>query len=172
VGDPLDRDVELTAGDVAEGRITVAEAAEVYGVVVRGDGAVDHRATRNRRASVLRRRLRRADPAPHPAESSPDVGPGLPLYPGIHHRGGVAYATQSGAALTVAPHHWTDGCPTLEESRPGPGAGFVQRNYLDPATGRYLYVEVVPAGAPSPFAVRPAHWAADNEVLARPEEPF
>jgi N-methylhydantoinase B len=82
------------------------------------------------------------------------------LYPGIRHRDGVAYAAESGAALTVAPHHWTDGCPTLEERMPGPGGGFVQRGYLDPTTGRYLYVEVVPAGVPSAFAVRPDHWTA------------
>jgi len=87
-------------------------------------------------------------------------GDRLPLYPGIVHRGPVAYAEVSGAPLAVAPHHWTDGCPLLEERRPGPGPALVDRAYLDPGTGRVLHVETVPQGEPRAFAVSPRRWTS------------
>ncbi|PYO30474.1 MAG: hypothetical protein DMD86_13495 [Candidatus Rokuibacteriota bacterium] len=47
-GDPFARDPELVRGDVANGFVTLDEAAERYGVVLR-DGAVDAGETRRRR---------------------------------------------------------------------------------------------------------------------------
>lgn len=49
-GDPLTRDPERVADDVAEGWITSERAATVYGVVLDPTGAVDAAATRARRA--------------------------------------------------------------------------------------------------------------------------
>ena len=46
--DPVERDPELVRQDVANGFVTLAEAAERYGVVLR-DGAVDAGETRRRR---------------------------------------------------------------------------------------------------------------------------
>jgi N-methylhydantoinase B len=48
-GDPLDRDPALVAADVADGFVSVAAAAERYGVVVGAAGAVDPEATGARR---------------------------------------------------------------------------------------------------------------------------
>ena len=82
----------------------------------------------------------------------------MPLYPGVVHRGGVAYAQASNTPLAVAPDHWTDGCAVLEERRPGPGPDVVIRAYLDPSNGHTLFVEAVPAGEPRAFEVSPTRW--------------
>ncbi len=51
-GNPLHRDVERVARDVRDGYLSVAKAAEIYGVVVDGTGRVDHEAT-----TMLRKQL-------------------------------------------------------------------------------------------------------------------
>jgi N-methylhydantoinase B len=163
IGDPIDRLPQLVADDVAHGRLTAAEAAENYGVVLDETGRVLPDATRKHRKERRNDRLRRAAP---PARlfagpvTAPD-GPDLPLYPGVVHRGGIAFARASGEPLAAAPAHWTDGCPVLE-SPPGPGPGIVTRCYLDPKTGSLLMVEAVPLGASRAFEVRPDHWKEDR----------
>ena len=171
VGDPLRRTPGAVATDVATARLTVRQAADGYGVVLDGGGAVDDRATARRRASMLRSRLRRAAPALRPLEATGagdraavGGGPGasepdLPLYPGVVQRGDLAVAVDSGAPLAVAPDHWTDGCPVLETRRRGGGPPISTRAYLDPRTGQVLHVEVVPEGTPRSFEVRPGRWA-------------
>jgi N-methylhydantoinase B len=164
-GDPLDRDPSAVTADVASGRLTTQEAAEVYGVVIDARGAPDVVATDGRRAEVRARRLREAAPAAHPrveadlAELAGFAASGEePLGPGIVQRGNGAFAEGSGALLAVAPAHWTDGCPVLEWP-PADGAGrVVLRAYLDPSTGRTLHVEAVPAGEPRSFHVLPRRW--------------
>ena len=74
-------------------------------------------------------------------------------------RGNLAYAEESGQVLAESPHHWTDGCPVLEERRwPDGGPDVVFRTYLDPLTGRALHVEVALADGPRSFAVNPRRW--------------
>lgn len=70
----------------------------------------------------------------------------------------AAISEHSGAPLAIAPPHWTDGCPVLEERLSGEGPGVVVRSYLDPLTGRALYVEAVPAGEPRSFELSPNRW--------------
>jgi N-methylhydantoinase B len=84
----------------------------------------------------------------------------LPLYPGVVQRGAVAFAERSGTPLAIAPDHWTDGCAVLEQPLPerGPGPEIIVRAYLDPRTGRSLYVESVPAGEGRAFEVGPKRW--------------
>jgi N-methylhydantoinase B len=157
VGDPLDREPDAVAADVAAGSITIDDAASVYGVVL-GDGLAtaarrdELRADRLARALAPRRELTDADLA------RSHTGAAAPLYPGVVQRGSVAYAEGSGAPLAVSPDHWTDGCPVLEEPRPGPGPAIVDRAYLDPRTGATLYVEAVPAGEPRGFEISPTRW--------------
>ncbi|MFB6304710.1 MAG: hydantoinase B/oxoprolinase family protein [Haloferacaceae archaeon] len=50
-GDPTERDPERVRADVADGKVSREAAREAYGVVLR-DGAVDERATRERRAAM------------------------------------------------------------------------------------------------------------------------
>lgn len=153
-GDPLDRDPASVARDVALGRITAAEAADAYGVVL-GDAA----ATAARREELCLARLARALPPAQRLDGAVPSGDGLALYPGVVNRGGVAVAVESGAVLGVAPGHWTDGCPVLVERRSDRGPEVVTRSYLDPKTGRILYAEVAPAGEGRGFETAPHHWA-------------
>jgi N-methylhydantoinase B len=161
-GDPLDRDPGLVAVDVDDGIITPEEAGSVYGVVL-GDEA----ATIAGRAAQRTERLTAALPAPVPPPDEHDdvverarSRAGVPLAPGVLQRGPVAFSEQSGAPLAVAPGQWADGCPRLEAPLRGAGSGppLVVRAYLDPATGRALHVETVPAGTPRSFAVEVRRW--------------
>jgi N-methylhydantoinase B len=164
LGDPLDRDPEAVVHDVATTRITRADAERHYGVVIDDDGAVDATATAARRVALLASRLARATAPARPLTADDVAGVAgeepLPLYPGVVQRGAAAFAERSGTPLAVAPDHWTDGCAVLEEPLPerGPGREVVVRSYIDPATGRSLYVESVPSGAPRAFAVNPKRW--------------
>jgi N-methylhydantoinase B len=157
-GDPLERSRERVEEDVADGAITAEEAEDVYGVVP-GDAA----ATATCRAARLRSRLAAALPAPVPVAAAPGAGAdgaAAPLAPGVVQRGAVAFAEESGAPLAVAPGQWADGCPRLEAPLrpPGTGPDLVVRTYLDPATGRALHVETVPAGWGRSFRTEPRRW--------------
>jgi N-methylhydantoinase B len=162
-GDPVDRDPAAVAADVAAGRFSTAEAAEIYGTVLDAHNQVDEPATTARRVAICRDRLSRAR-APEQVvtdatASDPGDVSGDPLYPGVVQRGDVAYAQDSGAPLARAPRHWTDGCPVLEDRRwADSGPDVVFRSYLDPRTGRALHVEVTLAGEPRSFEVSPHRW--------------
>ncbi len=54
-GDPLERDVDRVLRDVLDGYLSVAKAAEIYGVVVDQEGRVDHGAT-----AALRQEMRKS----------------------------------------------------------------------------------------------------------------
>jgi N-methylhydantoinase B len=92
------------------------------------------------------------------ASASPGDGADMPLYPGVVRRGAVAYAAESGAPLALAPAHWTDGCPVVEERRSPGGPPVISRMYLDPRTGRSLYVEATLAGEARAFEISPLRW--------------
>jgi N-methylhydantoinase B len=167
-GDPLDRDPAAVAADVAAGRFSATEAAEIYGAVLDSHNHVDEPATAARRAAICQERLRRARPAEHAvsnaAGSEPGDPSGEPLYPGIVQRGDVAYAQDSGAPLVRAPRHWTDGCPVLEDRRwTESGPDVIFRSYLDPRTGRTLHVEVTLTGEPRSFEVSPNRWTSAGQ---------
>jgi N-methylhydantoinase B len=164
VGDPLDRPVEVVAEDVRNGILTTADALDAYGVLLHSSGSPDNEASVARRDQVRRQRLARATPPAIPVDPSRTGGSSgqlaQPLYPGIAQRGPVAFAEESGAPLAVAPDHWTDGCPVLEEFVPGDGPPVVVRSYLDPISGRLLHVEAVPHGVGRAFDVLPERWTA------------
>jgi N-methylhydantoinase B len=165
VGDPLLREPAKVAADVAQGLLSTAEAARVYGVIVRS-GKVSQAATARKRSSIRQERLRRAAPPAIPfTGQAPALGEAasLPLYPGIRHRAGIAYAERSGTPLARTPNAWTSGCPVLQ-SAPGPGPGIVTRAYLDPSDGTLLMVEATPAGSTDATDVRPEHWAGPQHA--------
>ncbi len=56
-GDPLDRDPALVAIDVSEGKLTTADAQQVYAVIFGADGSVDEENTRACRAGRKQARL-------------------------------------------------------------------------------------------------------------------
>ncbi len=155
-GDPLDRDPELVERDLRRGRLTPDQAREAYGVIA-GDGE----ATARLRDEQRKARLARATPAIRPRARG-DIAPSgepQPLYPGVVHHGPVAIAEASGAPLALAPHAWTDGCPTLVEPRwDAEGPDVVYRTWLDPETGRALHVEVSLGTESGGFHVMPKRW--------------
>jgi N-methylhydantoinase B len=153
-GDPLFRAPERVAADVAAGRLDADDALAAYGVVLD-----DPAATARVRAERLAARLAAAHPAARPLSgvAVPEDAP-EPLYHGVVRRGRVAVAEASGAVLARAPDHWTDGCPVLVERIAGDGPPREIRSYLDPLTGRALYVEAAPVGEPRTFEMSPTHW--------------
>jgi N-methylhydantoinase B len=162
-GDPVCRDPGAVAADASLGRITVEEAASVYGVVLDGF-TPDVGATLVKRAEILRGRLERARPAVRPvsppsaSSSSGPGGPCQPLYPGVEQRGRLACSSRSGAVLAVAPDHWTDGCPVLEERRQAGELILHVEAYLDPVSGHALCVDVRPEGIERTFTTLPSRW--------------
>jgi N-methylhydantoinase B len=58
-GDPIHRDPELVAADVAEFKVSPAAAREIYGVVIAADNAVDPAATDQRRLAIRAERKAR-----------------------------------------------------------------------------------------------------------------
>ena len=167
-GDPLDRLPERVRRDVAVARLTADDARDVYGVVlvdaVDNGLVVDVAATSRRRDDVRAARLTAAT-APHAAATMDRAtdrdmaADDLPLYHGVVQRGRFAIAAASGAVLAVAPQHWTTGCAVLESTRTSArGIAWLQRSYLDPLSGRALYVEAVPVGAARSFTAAPSRW--------------
>jgi N-methylhydantoinase B len=169
-GDPLDREPAAVVADVEEARYGADEAVEIYGVVLSADGRFDARATEQQRAKLRFQRLASATPARRRVTDVEAAGlpggDGAPIYPGVTQRGCVAYAEASGAPLAIAPDHWTDGCPVHVERRWPDGPPVVFRSYLDPGSGRSLFVEVALEDAPRSFEMSPRRWtaAADQRV--------
>jgi len=56
IGDPLHREPEIVARDVADGKVSATSAHDVYGVVLEADGSADVSATEQRRHELRHRR--------------------------------------------------------------------------------------------------------------------
>ena len=163
-GDPLDREPAAVAADVEEGRYSADDAFRIYGVALTPEGACDASSTEQHRAELRLERLSLATKARRPITEHEIAGlpvdAAAPLYPGVVQRGCVAYADASGAPLAIAPDHWTDGCPVHVERRWPDGPPVVFRTYLDPISGRSLFVEVALEDAPRSFEMSPRRWTA------------
>jgi N-methylhydantoinase B len=155
-GDPADRDAGLVARDVRLGRLTAEEADRTYGVQLDAARQPDAAATEDRRAALRKARLAAATPAARamPTTMAP-AGERRPLYPGVVQVGGFAVASESGAVLARAPHHWTDGCPVQSYTL---GDDAQVSVYLDPLTGCSLFVDVVPIGMARSVSCLPRRW--------------
>ncbi|HTR74264.1 MAG TPA: hydantoinase B/oxoprolinase family protein [Solirubrobacterales bacterium] len=73
VGDPILRDPELVAGDVADEYVTAENARVAYGVVVDDDGAVDAAATEALRAEIRAERIGAAPKSPQGPPETPGI---------------------------------------------------------------------------------------------------
>jgi N-methylhydantoinase B len=82
-GDPLTREEDAVARDVALGRVTHGEAERLYGVILADDGTVEAAATAQRREQALAERRTWNQPEPEPRTLSTNganpwiVGPDL-----------------------------------------------------------------------------------------------
>lgn len=159
-GDPLDRNAEAVARDLAEDRVAPEIAREIYGAVLDDAGGVDAVATEARRTQMRQQRLSDAAPSARPAPNVPPGDePAFPLYPGVIQRGNLALSEYSGAVLAIAPDSWLDGCPVLDMAIDDRAGGTVARAHLDPASGRMLFVDVIRKGDGPSIECRPDRWA-------------
>ena len=160
-GDPLAREPERVAADVAAGALPASAAERVYGVIIGRSGHVDDTATAARRDRLLTARLAAAT-VPDRVETVPG---GTPLRPlggelAIVERDGepAQFVTVSGRVLLgPTDADFKDACAVLE--RPvrelGPEyatqegrAGWTvrYREYLCPITGRRIDTELLREG--------------------------
>jgi len=164
-GDPLDRDPGAVADEVRRGLLSLEDSRSVFGVV-----PDDASATAALRQALRSQRLAQAAPAPRPLRWTPELrnlaeGVTAPLAVGVEQRGAVAVAARSGAPLARSPHPWIDGCPRIQRAAPAsPDVDVVA--YLDPDTGDFLAVDVVPAGTGCSFEVSPRRWTAEAAKAA------
>ncbi|WP_326836937.1 hydantoinase B/oxoprolinase family protein [Amycolatopsis rhabdoformis] len=159
-GDPLLRDPEQVARDVAEGALPAAAADRVYGVVLGAGGEADAVRTAQRRAQLLRERLADAR-VPDGVRTAPDtaslraLGGELAL---AEHDGVRYFATATGRALLgPVTAGYKDGCAVLERSLRDLGPEFAThearagytvryREYLCPVTGLRVETEILREG--------------------------
>jgi N-methylhydantoinase B len=149
LGDPIERDPDAVAADVAEGLVSAGAARRVYGVVLSaGPGAphVDAAATDAERQAIRSARLGGGPPAP-PA-SGPV--PGRPFSWGFAQEGGRLRCRRCGTDVAAVGELWdrlsVTEVPTTLTAPLGlryPGAdGFVLRVCCCPACGRQVDVQV------------------------------
>jgi N-methylhydantoinase B len=132
-GDPLLREPERVARDIADGRITVRAARVFYGVAVDADGSVDPAATQALRAEI---RMGRLADAIAPTRDVPDGNP-VPVLPGA--AGGVGLSSVDGAFCWTCSNCWAWLAPADASYLSGaastqrPPHEVDDRMYVDPA---------------------------------------
>jgi N-methylhydantoinase B len=177
LGDPLAREPERVAADVAEGYVTAAAARSVYGVVLAADGrTVDGPATGSAREAIRAARRARASFPEHPPDPPRDaeiVGRLSAVVEVV--RAGrrlVARCVDCGAGLAHAPAGWKGGAGMAESVLGTPacaavtpawaplrgGGPVVLREWVCPGCARLLDTEVVLEGTAAEDDVRPEFW--------------
>ncbi|RQG95400.1 hydantoinase B/oxoprolinase family protein [Natrarchaeobius chitinivorans] len=155
-GDPLRRDADRVATDVAAGKITPDSARDVYGVPVTADGEIDGDVTA-RRDSIREARLAESERGEPPigrleAESTDRrLGPYLPVVTD----GDAEYvACECETVLSPATESWKDRAAVRERDLSNAGAGrdvnsdVILREFVCPSCATLLDTEVAGAGDP------------------------
>jgi N-methylhydantoinase B len=153
-GDPLERPSATVLRDVQRGSVTLASAAKIYGVVI-ADGAVDEEATAKARQAILDRRL--ADLPDSGYDHSPRDLPVLRHWADVVNLVSdgdevLVQAAASGAILGPLGDDWREAAPyrVVEPDELGPlirvHDDLELRQYLDPTTGRSIWVDFVRPG--------------------------
>lgn len=188
-GDPLERDPEAVADDVAEERMSVAHAAAVYGVVLAADGTSHAASTDRERAGIRRRRLEHARSAGEAVDDADwdQLGAWVMDVPGAgsttfgdvvafdfgadtatclacgHHLGPARQRFQRGCVAEVTGLEHAG--PIRGQDYAAPGAQLIL--YYCPGCARQLDVEVTVAGGPRPgFRLAPHAARQSDEVGA------
>jgi len=136
-GDPIEREPDAVAADVAAGRTTREWAERAYGVVLDAAGSVDAAATEARRAAIRRERLGGEPESPPRAP-----GPTLPL----------TGSPKAGAIVRDLP--LTEGNPNVRDPSLYTDQAVAFRQFVDPATGTLVATELAVDGAPPQEDVR------------------
>ncbi|MGH2939484.1 MAG: hydantoinase B/oxoprolinase family protein [Solirubrobacterales bacterium] len=156
-GDPLDREPEAVARDVADGMVSAAAAEKLCGVVL-ADGAVDVAATEARRGE-LRASRRSWSGSPSGRQVSGDGAPLGSRLRLIEDGGEKVIACDCGTVLAGASENWKDGALSRE-------APLQEGNALIPDPNRIVDGEVVIRQYACPSCLR----LIDNEVCRSSEE--
>jgi N-methylhydantoinase B len=156
-GDPLDRDPEAVAKDVAGGMVSAAAAEKLCGVVL-ADGAVDAEATEARRGE-LREERRSWSGTPTGRQASGDGAPLGSRLRLVDDGGEKVIACDCGTVLAGAEENWKEGALTRE-------APLQEGNMLIPDPNRIVDDEVVIRQYACPSCLR----LLDNEVCRSAEE--
>jgi N-methylhydantoinase B len=160
-GDPLEREPDAVARDVAAGAVS-AEAAEKFYAVVLSDGGVDSEATEARRSDTVEARRGWAGGAGGAASDGGNGGsPAAPVGPGLELRDGSLSCGNCGSVLSPADGNWKDGA--LVNELPVQDA-----NLLCPDPNRFVDDEVVFRQFACPSCVR----LLDTEVRRKAEPPL
>jgi N-methylhydantoinase B len=157
-GDPLTRDAQSIAQDVAAGLVSRDVAADIYGVALAADGTADEAATADHRASI--RAARKNWPAQR-RFAAPDTPLGALLWRLGDHleivaagAGAVVRCAGCGAAIAPADENWKLYAPMalVPPEALGPyirlHADLEARAYACPGCGTLLAVEVLAHDAP------------------------
>lgn len=158
-GDPLEREPEAVARDVAAGMVS-AEAAERFCGVVLAGGEVDAGATESRRGE-LREARRSWSGTPSERRARGDTAPLGPRLGLADVDGGKAIVCDCGNVLAAADANWKDGALVNE-------APIQEGNPLVPDPSRFVDDEVVIRSYACPSCLR----LLDNEVCRSAEEPL
>jgi N-methylhydantoinase B len=153
-GDPVERPAAAVLRDVSRGSVTPEMAANLYGVVV-ADGEVDEEATGKARQAILDGRL--ADLPASDYDHSPRELPVLRKWADVINLvddGGeiLVQAAASGAILGPLGDDWRVAAPyrVVGPDELGPlirvHEELEMRQYIDPTTGRSLWVDFVRPG--------------------------
>jgi N-methylhydantoinase B len=156
-GDPLERPAAEVLADVLGGHVSVASARALYGVVLDGE-VVDEAATTSEREGLHRQRLDGAENLRDDYAIGSDLpvveqwGEMLNLLRGPD--GILVQSVSSGAILGPLGDNWRSVAPfrRLSAAQIGPAVRLDERlevrQYLDPITGRSLWVDVLRTGDP------------------------
>jgi N-methylhydantoinase B len=159
-GDPLEREPEAVARDVAAGAVS-AEAAEKLYAVVLADGALDADATEARRAEAMEARRGWSGGSATGSNRQDGGSPAAPVGPGLALRDGALSCGSCGTVLAPADGNWKDGALVNELS-------VQEGNLLCPDPTRFVDEEVVFRQFACPGCVR----MLDTEVRRKAEPPL
>jgi N-methylhydantoinase B len=168
-GDPLLRDAQVVARGVRDGWVTPAHARLVHGVTVDAQGALDVAGTEALRREIRRERVGR-EPAPFGQWRVPDGAAWIALY--LVEVDGRVLTTTTGEDLCAAGEDWRDHVIVRESelssrlqevgmwAAPHPESPIALIEYVAPACGTTLLVEVTLKGRPRPTMVTLARHAS------------
>jgi N-methylhydantoinase B len=157
-GDPLDREPSLVAKDVADGKLSVREAKEVYGVVIGPNGKPDSESTDRHRAEIKRLRLVPQDVQKQAIETDgrreAPIGDRILV---VRHGDSAVYRCACGHILGPAAGNFKDYCqvrevpasaigPGYASSDPGAGVQMCFREFFCPGCGTRLTTELARVG--------------------------
>ncbi|HWH21493.1 MAG TPA: hydantoinase B/oxoprolinase family protein, partial [Solirubrobacterales bacterium] len=169
-GDPLKRDPDRVAADLAEGSISRGAASEYFGVVLAADGTVDESSTARLRAELIAaRRAEAAGPAAERVHDADALERGRRVHATIRAvsvAGEWRFAGPSGADLGPLERNYKDRClkrerdvtvvsPLIGDPHLVVDDSFVLREYFDPVDISLLETEIARPEDPILWDLRP-----------------